>query len=392
MKFGILLRKNATQSFGGDLVAIESVKRGLEEHGHTVSFGTSPRQLSDADFLFVTNSFYDHEKTINELGDRPYGVIGFHENHDFFLSPMLGMATYLQLAIHDDPSCAVANISIENGIDNEKAYQLFPFFLDRPKSIYPLLKKSAVCFANSNTEKETMLKQCPEANVKVVHWAPGVAENSPIYDESFLSYAKLKPHSYIVQIGRLSPRKNQLATILACRDMDTPLVLIATPSNELWYEESCIEAIRKYRKGRTIVVSQTLKPRHENHLEVIAMPDGKPLTREMIKSALGNCCLHFHVPFCELPGYTYLEALMVGAPSVGSEWTTIRDYFSDENGRCCLDDEIVFAKPTDIKTMTQLIKKQFGKKIKSLHNHPILKRKSSDVAAEMLRELCFEKN
>ena len=93
---------------------------------------------------------------------------------------------------------------------------------------------------------------------------------------------------------------------------------------------------------------------------------------------------HLHPAFCELPGLTYLEAAKLGVPTVASEWTTIRDYFTDpETQQSTLDDRIVYASPHHVQRLKELVLQQFGKKFKKM-DHPAFRRTKADIAIELL--------
>jgi len=248
------------------------------------------------------------------------------------------------------------------------------------------LKNARVCIANSPTEAETMRRDCPSCQARVVYWSAGIAESvNEKPDEKFFAFSGLENANYILQIGRFEPKKNQLATILATKDFDLPLVFIATNIFDKKYFLTCMEAVQKWRKGPTLILSQELPSTQLGNVSIQQLPKGLPLSKEMLLSAIAHAALHIHPAFYELPGYTYLEAAKMGTPTIASSWTTIRDYFTDEKtGEYSLDQRIEYCLPYDIPAMTQLIWKKIGERFPFDNTHPVFSRTKVDVARDIL--------
>ncbi|MBI3508809.1 MAG: hypothetical protein HY069_04180, partial [Chlamydiia bacterium] len=189
---------------------------------------------------------------------------------------------------------------------------------------HEVLKDAAICIANTRTEAQTIYRDCPKANVKVVHWAPGFGEEflqQPVTDE-FLRFTGLQSGEYILQVGRMQMRKNQLGSILATKDLDIPLVFITTSTGPK-YIETCLAAIKKWRKGPTFIIGQDLPEEQLGPHRLIPMPNRQKLSTSMLHSAFGHAGLHLHPAFYELPGATYFESLICGVPTIASTWTTV---------------------------------------------------------------------
>jgi glycosyltransferase involved in cell wall biosynthesis len=239
--------------------------------------------------------------------------------------------------------------------------------------------------ANSATEERTMQKDCLGCRTKVIP----IPSNYPLTeepDDSFLKFTGLGKKSYILQVGRLEMRKNQLGSILAARNLDVPLVFISTVSPT--YENYILEAAAKWRKAPTLIISQSLNPRTDGAASVISMPNFEMLPTSMLISAYANAGLHLHPSFQELPGATYLEAAAIGVPTVGSSWCTITDYFYDETSKhSSLDGRIVYTLPHHLGDITKKIEENFGKTYPPLKDHPALTRSPLDTAKDLLLAL-----
>ncbi len=393
MKIGFVIRSDAQRKWGGDLAVVQSYIQGLTELGHSATTVFSPFELADADFLLFTNYFLDQRTTLNEVDmlEIPYGIVAFQENLLHYYPPATGFCVYVMC-------CLGHSFETDNGMDFDiellfEMPHLVHYYGNMPSRsiLYNLsfARKPAIWIANSPTEEKTVQRDCPGCKTTVIPVAPGfVTAWNADPDTSFLQLSGLSSGSYLLQVGRLEMRKNQLGTILATRNLDVPLVFISTTSPS--YEEFCFEAAAKWRKAPTLFISQSLKAREEGSAKVIPMPKNEKLSAATLASAYYHAGLHIHPAFQELPGFTYLEAARFGTPTVASNWCTIKDYFYDPAlGHSELDGRIVYADPHHLNDITQKIEQNFGKKFSPLIDHPSIKRTHVDVAQDLLKHLNF---
>jgi hypothetical protein len=387
MKIGFIARKSS-DGWGGDLGVVYTLMRGLQQLGHTTLCAPSVLELQTADFLVLTNSGVDqrmHTEFLSLIG-KPYGILGFHEDILHYYTPATGFQHYVQ-------NCLGHGFASDNGLDFSLEQLLtmphiVHYYGEMPKRSalynYELMANASFCMANSPSEATYMRRDCPACKTVVVPIAPGIVQNyrgTP--DDSFLKWTGLSSKSYVLQVGRLECRKNQLGTLLAMRNFDIPLVFIATRAFKIDYEALCVETALRFRGAPTLFISQNLKPFESEYVKVIPMPEGDKLPKEMLLSAYYHAGLHLHPAFHELPGTTYLEAAKLGAPTIGSSWCTITDYFFDEHsGHANLDGRIVYAIPHHIREIEQLTAQMFGKKFAPLDNHPTLLYSDIDSARD----------
>lgn len=390
MKVGFVVRTYANRFWGGDKKALNVIKNGLIQLGHSAHLVDSFSLLSDEDLIFLGNgtncdlSF--PVKFIKSFLRKKYCVIPFHEDFIKYDAPTMGLYSYIQknlLGVKEESF----DFSLERLIENPSlAYYFSVLPRKNVLSNFEALASASVCIANSNFEKATILRDCPSANVQVVYLTSGCedySEEEP--SDDFLKLCNLKRKDYLLQVGRIQMRKNQLSTVLAAKDLDIPLVFISSASGTLTHTQFLIQAILKYRKALTIIVGQGLPYGEHKHLKIIPMPNGDILEHKMLKSAFANCGLYIHPAFYELPGYIYLEAVKFGAPIIASKWTSIEEYFSDrKTGKYLLDDRISYVNPLEIAEMTRLIHKKFGQSYKERPDLWIYKRTPVDVAREIL--------
>jgi glycosyltransferase involved in cell wall biosynthesis len=385
MKIGLVTRKSEAK-WGGDLTALYTFYEGLKELGQEVIIGKTAEEVLAADFIFLSNTSLNLNPDFNIVtthGKR-YGIVCFHSDRTRYYSPCHAFANFVGLCLHQKE---IPFYSIEQLVENPNIIDPFsftpsPFFAEN----LPVLEKAEVCIATSPTEAATLQRDSAACQAKVVYLECGIADSYVTHKtDAFLKWTGLNAGEYVVQVGRMELRKNQLASILAMRNLDMPLVFIATESFYPDYEQMCLNAIRKWRKAPTLLISQHLKNSQEGNLRILQMPEGKKLSQEMLVSAYQNAGLHLHPAFCELPGLTYLEAAKLGVPTVASSWTTVYDYFIDPaSGQYLLDDRIVYTPPYHLGTITQLITTQFGKKFDKTLDYPIFCRTRADVARDLL--------
>ena len=387
MKIGIVTRPNE-KKWGGDLKAVTMIRQGLQELGQEVVIGPSAMHLLDTDFLLLTNTCIDQRTNYEtlKLFEIKYGTFGFHEDCIQCYGPSLGLAHYVVRCLGAGlPSDDGIECEIERLFDTpEIIYYHSPAPKKTPLFNYELLKRASVCIANSTTEAKTLQRDCPSCHAKVVYLTAGL-EESMEEDEALLKFLGLERGNYILQVGRIEPRKNQLATILATKDLDIPLLFIATDGYLTDYEALCLEAIKKWRKAPTIILSQTMKPEEDGNLRVVSMPDGKLLPKSWINGAFRHAGVYLHPAFSETPGYIFFEAAVMGTPTLASEWCTVKDYFFDQKvGHSSLDGRIQYCLPYQVAAIKRFVEENFGRRFTDKLTHPIFTRTPAMVAQEML--------
>jgi hypothetical protein len=376
MRITIISRQDADNKWGGDLKVLSDLHEGLCALGVDAHFVPEFNPGDKADFVFLSSTSLDlrcYHNLFSLIGQR-FGLIAFHEDCQKYFGPAFGLYHYVRAALKGEKDEGFS-------FDVERLFEIpeliFYYAIPPRKSAfvnYEVLKDAAVCIANTPTEAATLKRDCPRARVQISALNPDVLDFSE--DSTFLKWAGLSSNEYILQVGRFEMRKNQLATILATKDLDLPLVFIATKTNYEWYEEVCLEAIKKWRKAPTLIISEKLKPGCDGKLKILSMPDGKKLSLPMLKSAFNHAAIHVHPAFYELPGLTYFESVSQGVPTLASSWTTIEDYFQGT-----LNGLIEYVLPYELSKMKTLVEEKAGKRFPK---HAFSKRTKTDMAREIL--------
>jgi hypothetical protein len=392
MRIGFLTRKDASMKWGGDSAVLHNYVDGLRACDVEVEIAADAFALVNCDLLILTNSCIVQRTILEEIEmiKKPFAVLGFHEDILQYYTIASGFASFTL-------GCLGYGLPTDNGMDYdiEKLFtmpHLAAYYGEPPKrsTLYNLeYTRHALCWiANSPTEAATMQRDCPGCRTVTIPIAPNFLPLSEP-DDRFLEWTHLKSREYILQVGRLEMRKNQLGSILATRSLDLPLVFISTLSPT--YSNYLLEAAARWRGAPTLIISQNLPPATLGAARILPMPHGEKLSEEMLFSAYAHAGLHLHPAFQELPGATYLESVGVGTPTVASSWSTIADYFYDPcTGDAALDGRIAYCEPHHLNLITQNIEKLFGKSFPPLWDHPALRRRPVDMARELLEQLTRE--
>ncbi len=184
------------------------------------------------------------------------------------------------------------------------------------KTIYPaypserreLLVRSDILFPNSELEKKQIARlfAIPEAKMTVVYNGvdPAFQNADPTL---FLSRYGNEP--FVLSVGRIEPRKNQLNLIRAMGRMQKQkLVLIGSPVSGY---EDYYKACQKEGSARTTFIP--------------TQPHGDAL----LKSAYAACAVFVLQGYFETPGLAAMEAALGGARLVVTSGGSTREYFGN---------------------------------------------------------------
>lgn len=126
-------------------------------------------------------------------------------------------------------------------------------------------------------------------------------------------YEKLGFDEYVLCIGRLETRKNQLALLAALQDIDVPIVFATggyTP------QAAYSKAVRMWKRKAPI-----------KFIERIPWP--------VMSALIQGATVHALPSFYELPGLVHLECAAAGVSVVASDWGALEDYLPREYFHAC---------------------------------------------------------
>jgi glycosyltransferase involved in cell wall biosynthesis len=168
-------------------------------------------------------------------------------------------------------------------------------------------------FACGRTEADFLSSLFPQASVEVVQFGSSVRNaDAPasLFEQAF------NVRDFVLVVGRLELRKNQLMLLHALEESDLPVVFA---DGGFTYQPDYSNLCHTFkRKGRTLFTGR--------------------LTDELLVSAYRACKVHCLTSWYELPGLVSLEAARYGCPIVASSWGCLPDYLGPSCEWCSPED------------------------------------------------------
>lgn len=290
MKIAFFTYPSAFQNPGGGEVQLLKTKEALEKEGLRIDFFDPWKsRIEDYDILHVFSSVKDCLSLMQVAKSRNVKVVtssvlwsdwrralftdgGLRTKGDLFLRHFLKVAC--------------------------------PAF---PSSRRRVLMESDFIFPNSEAEKKQLqrLFAIPAQKIRVV--PNGVDPEFASADPS-LFRERYGREPFLLTVGRVEPRKNQLNLLKAVKKLGMRFYLIGSPVSGY---ENYFEACRKEGEGFAVFLP-TLK--HEDGL---------------LRSAYAACEAFVLQAWFETPGLAALEAGLAGARVVATQGGSTREYFKD---------------------------------------------------------------
>lgn len=167
---------------------------------------------------------------------------------------------------------------------------------------------SDMIFPNSENEARQVSRLFAVSMDKMFVIPNGVdASYSEAAPDLFMSKYPFK--DFILSVGRIEPRKNQLNLIRAMKGVDADLVLIGDcVSGNEWYREKCMREAG----------------------ERVHFLGGLPHGSDLLMSAYAACSVFVLPGWFETPGLSALEAALAGAKVIATEGGSTREYFGEK--------------------------------------------------------------
>lgn len=166
-----------------------------------------------------------------------------------------------------------------------------------------ILKEAALILPNSEMERELLkknFKQLPPALI-----VPNAADSQFTRAKPDHFFQKYHLKDFLLSVGRICRRKNQVMLIRAARELKLPLVLIG-PINDGFYYREC----RREAAGHKVIFIDSLTPSE-------------------LGSAYAAAKVHALVSWYDTPGLVSLEAVLAGCKIVTTDRGSTREYFGE---------------------------------------------------------------
>lgn len=307
-----ILLKNRSNAFshpGGDTVVMKQLLSGLELEGFDVRVDLEEKEdVRNYDLVHLFN-FAIKEVTEAHSKDCvakgvPYVVTTLYEDWPKFYNQMAQMYVALDAYVkHGQP--ADRWMELENA-----ARQVTPSgYWDNSFSA-----EHAECLlASGENEELSLLRDYPRSkNVMSIPFGCEVSEDR---DGGTLFREKFGLENFILCVGRLEWRKNQLMLLKALEDSEDTIVFAASGFT---YQPEYANLCKNFkRKGKTIFLER--------------------LTAEELASAYQAAKMHVLPSWFELPGLVTIEAGKYGTPVVVSDSGSTRSYVGSYGFYCSPD-------------------------------------------------------
>lgn len=279
LKINFLTRRDLTKNPAGDTIQVLKTKEYLEKIGVEVLLSSPPSLKGEVYHLFNINRAQDLLSQLSHIQKGRGKII---------LSPIYWtMEEYLS---QEKPSLLRRwrrDISLRRELV-QKAHHLLP---------------------NGRGELKVLIRDLGDESLKKR------ASIIPNGVDPFFFNPSPKPFiqrygvkDFVLAVGRISRRKNQLALIKAMKRIPIPLVIIG-PVNDPSYYRQCL-AIEQ---------------------EVLFLPH---LSQEFLASAYGAARVHVLCSWFDTPGLVSLEAALAGCNIVTTRKGTAWEYFKDDAWYC----------------------------------------------------------
>jgi glycosyltransferase involved in cell wall biosynthesis/tetratricopeptide (TPR) repeat protein len=303
-----ILMQNRANTFvhrGGDTVVVERLSQGLTERGLDVTVDvTGTEDPSQYDLVHLFN-FATADLT-TDLGKRaqeagvPFVVTTLYEDVPSFHHQSHAVAIKLleYVARGQDRQWWAAH-----KLDLESIVPATRFGVDW------LVDNATALFTNGSGESSAILGDFPQAKL-VVEVPLGHEVGRMVGPELF--EREYGVTDFVLCVGRIETRKNQLMLLKALEDSDLTVVLAGGGFS---YQPEYEKAVRAFkRKGHTIILDR--------------------VTPEMLSSAYSACRIHVLPSWYELPGLVSLEAAAHGKNIVVTRTGTTGDYVGTKAFYC----------------------------------------------------------
>ena len=343
MKIAFLTYPAAFQNIGGGEILLLKVKEYLEKEGVTVDlFDSWHSRVEDYDFIHVFGSVKDCLGLIRVANARKVKTA---------ITPLLW--SDWRRALHTDGSMKLKTDLLLRHL----AKVVFPAF---PSSRRELLLRSDLIFPNSETEKKQNARFFAVSADKM-RVVPNGVDRDFLDADPCLFQEKYSKEPFILGVGRIEPRKNQLNLIKAVKGIPgKKLILIGSlvTGYEAYYADC-----RKEGEGFTTFLP-TIK--HEDPL---------------LKSAYAACELFVLQGWFETPGLVAMEAALAGARVIATSGGSTKDYFLNYAD---------YIDPSDPKDIREKIVRNISKEKNDTLKKHILKNFTWEIVAKQYKHFYEE--
>jgi glycosyltransferase involved in cell wall biosynthesis len=295
-------RANLFVQPGGDTELAIHIRSSMARRGMTVDY----RQALSAKVDFGLSHLLNMELplAIDAIAaGRPYVVTSLYEDLARFRVASMATVSLFQRYVADSDRSA-----LERGLETLRRS---PVAMEPSNTFRFVAEQASAVLVTGAAEADAIRRDFGNApcveEVPIAFEQP--ADLGETRGESFEGAFGVK--DYLLCVGRLETRKNQLMLLYALEDDERPIVFVNSTTVEPEYEGLC-KQIR--RRGPTIFTGR--------------------VSRGLLNAAYREAAAHALPSWYELPGLVTLEAAWRGCPVVAPDWGTLRSYLGDGVDYC----------------------------------------------------------
>lgn len=302
---------------GGDTAVLYALKKELEAKGVYIEISTNPTHSGEGfDIVHTFNTTlaeYSDAFTRNALANGKLLVAtSLQEDFPRYMTrARIFYEIFSRYIKHGQPQQLFDKLTTEVDLNREGPLLTAPLTISHAAALYTSGEEESSCinrhFSGARTVVARFGLTIPEEPV-----------DGSIFSETF------GITDFVLCVGRLESRKNQLMLLKALENETIPLVFI---TGGVLYQPAYAELCHAFkRQAPTLFLDR--------------------LDRKMLLSAYAASRVHALPSWYELPGLVTLEAAALGCRIVASSWGTTRDYVGDA---------ITYCEPDSVASIRQAI-------------------------------------
>ncbi|MCA9669715.1 MAG: glycosyltransferase, partial [Myxococcales bacterium] len=303
---------------GGDSEVVRETQRALEARGHQVDFSSDAAlDVSGYDLVHVVNA--EEPFALNAARQQvPFVCTVLYEDQRRYLPRSMATISAAQRALASGETTAARFGELLD--ETYGAVDALFARAERPGAERAtfITQHAAALTASGEREArriETELRAVRAVDVVRVGFSPPALDDidAPSAARDFVE--RFGVEDFVLCVGRLENRKNQLTLLAALADEDVPLVFVDSQTPQPAYAELCK---RWPRRAPTIFTGR--------------------ISRAELHGAFRAARVHALPSWFELPGLVTLEAAWHGVNVVAGSWGTVAEYMGDNVFLCEPDD------------------------------------------------------
>lgn len=298
-------RPNTFTQRGGDTVLVEKISQGLAVRGYEVRVDVEGLQnAADYDlvhlFNFATPKLTEHFAQRAKAAGRPFVVTSLYEDLPQFHTQSHAVARSLMEYVSSGQRQEWWQA---NKVDVRAVAPAARFPADW------IAQHASAILANGSGEAAALKRDFPAAEaIRTVH----VGHETGMLGDASLFERTYGVRDFVLCVGRLESRKNQLMLLKALEESELTVVLAAGGFS---YQPDYDGTVRNFkRRGKTVIADR--------------------LSPEMLSAAYAACRIHVLPSWYELPGLVSLEAAAHGKNIVATRTGTTENYLGDKAFYC----------------------------------------------------------